>query len=101
MISAVDIQNAYINLYKELRKYIWSAEMVEAIVDLEIAVYETFPDMNRIRKHFKAVKSNLYDIFHSDDKEAAQAMKDVVSKFEEMLTDEVGYSRIEKVQEAL
>lgn len=101
MIAATDIQNAYINLYKEMQKYIWSAETIENLADLEVSVYETFPDMNVIRKNFKQLKYDLYDILRSDDKDESEPMKEVVDRFENTLNDEVGYGRIEKVQEAI
>jgi hypothetical protein len=96
MISSIDIQNAYINLYKKLREYIWSAPVIEIIADLETAVYETFPDMGNIRKQFKLLKYELYDILRDDEE-----MRDVVDAFEDTISDDIGYSRLEKVQEVL
>lgn len=101
MIFATDIQNAYIKLYKEMQKYIWSAEVIENLADLEVSVYEIFPDMDLVRKNFKKLKYDLYDILHSDDKEESEPMKEVVDQFENTLNDEVGYGRLEKLQEAI
>lgn len=96
MISSTDIQNAYINLYKKLREYIWPASVIEIIADLETAVYETFPNMDDIRKQFKLLKYELYDILRDDEE-----MRDVVDVFEDTISDDIGYSRLEKVQEVL
>ena len=101
MIAATDIQNAYLKLYKEMQKYIWSAETIENLADLEVSVYEMFPDMNLIRKHFKQLKYDLYEVLRSDDKEESEPMKEAVDRFESVLEDEIGYGRIEKVQEAV
>lgn len=96
MISAVDIQNAYIKLYEQLRKYIWAGDVIEKIADLEIAVNEIFPDMNDIRKIFKGLKPEMYQIIIDD-----EDFKEAVDKFEEVIKEEVGYGRLEKVQEVL
>lgn len=96
MISSVDIQNAYVNLYVQLRKYIWSANVIEVIADLEAAVFETFPDMEDIRKRFKLLKSELYDVLRDDEE-----MQEVVDAFDKVISEEVGYSKINKVQEVL
>lgn len=96
MISSADIQNAYVNLYTRLREYIWSANVIEIIADLETAVYETFPDMEDIRKQFKKLKYELYDALRDDEE-----LKDVVDAFDDVISNEVGYSRLDKVQEVL
>ena len=96
MISDIDIQNAYVNLYKLLREYIWSADVIEIIADLETAAYETFPDMESIRKYFKKLKYELYDLLRDDEE-----LKEAVEDFDDTIKDDVSYSRLEKVQEVL
>lgn len=96
MISAVDIQNAYIKLYEQLRKYIWAGDVVEKIADLETCVYEVFPNMDDVRKTFKYLKPELYQVIIDDEE-----FKAAVDKFEEAIKDEVGYGRLEKVQEVI
>ena len=96
MISSVDVQNAYINLYKKLREYIWSAPVIEIIADLETAVYEVFPNMEDIRKQFKLLKYELYEVLRDDEE-----MQEAVDAFEDIISDEITYSRLNKVQEVL
>ena len=52
MISAKQIQNAYVDLYEKLREYIWPAHVVSKIADLEISVYRAFPDLIEIKNNF-------------------------------------------------
>ena len=67
MIGSNILQNAYNNLYKEIRKYIWSFEAVNAIADLEISAYQSFADIVAVRKNLDRVKSYARDVLKDDE----------------------------------
>lgn len=96
MIASTDIQNEYVNLYKILRNYLWSNDVIEIIADLETSVYEAFPSIDEIRRHFKDLKYELYDALQDDEE-----MRDAVDAFEEIIKEDIGYSRLERVQEVI
>lgn len=95
MISSNDIQVAYVNLYKQLRKYIWDYDIVEKLADLEILVYNRFPDMDSVKRKFEAFKLDLREVA-SDDEELSKA----IEAFESAIsTSETMYAKLDKLNE--
>lgn len=82
MIAAAIIQNAYNDLYKQLRNYIWEYDTVVKIADLEVAAYMAFPDISKVRWAYNQLASDVStsDIW-SDDKDLQKAF----DNFEEKL----------------
>lgn len=56
MVSNVDMQKEYVNLYKRLRKYLWDYRFISSFVDFEDSLLCRFPDM-------KSVRRNLNDLY--------------------------------------
>lgn len=75
MISSKKIQGAYNNLYACLRNYIWPINAVEDIADLEISVYQTFPDVDRIKRNFSKLEYNSKPLYKDDEDLAKSADK--------------------------
>lgn len=99
MISAAELQYAYVKLYAQLRKYIWNFDTVTLIAELEVACYQLFPDIDKVKdllaKLHRAVKT-----VESDDED----MKKTFDKFEDLLkdvTDEDRYAKLNWVQEVV
>lgn len=86
MICSSELQNAYIKLYDALRQYIWDIQEVRLIADLEVSIYDTFPDLDKIYlnlskldrqtkdaqdedDNLKSCFQDLYDILNSEDSE--------------------------------
>lgn len=67
MINSVRLQDAYINLYSELRKYIWRFDIVELIADLEVAVFTRFQNINRVNELITKLYSEIKDLITEDD----------------------------------
>ena len=82
MIAAAIIQNAYNDLYKQLRNYIWEYDTVVKIADLEVAAYMAFPDINKVRWAYNQLASDVStsDIW-ADDEDLQKAF----DNFEEKL----------------
>ena len=57
MISNIDIKRQYIDLYKNLRKYMWDYKFVCCLVDLEDSVLKKFPNMSDVRKNVNKLYS--------------------------------------------
>lgn len=51
MVSNIDIQKKYVNLYKQLRKYLWDYKFISSFVDFEDALLHRFPDMKSVRRY--------------------------------------------------
>ena len=97
MINCTKIQHQYNRLYKELRKYIWDFEVVEAIADLEIECYKTCQDLNLIRNVFNVLKYYVQDVAYYDE-DLAKSM----DKFEELISsDDTPYAKLWQVTEVI
>lgn len=65
MVNSSDIQLAYIDLYKNIRKYIWDLDSVELIAKIEDEANKSFPDvvnLNHLLDQLKQIsKENKID----------------------------------------
>lgn len=75
MISAKQLQSSYNKLYECLRNYIWPYDIVNTIAELEIAVYDTFPNTSAILIHFTHL-NNFCKLYLSDDQDLTEALSD-------------------------
>lgn len=48
MISVKELQQEYNNLYTVLREYAWPMYVIENLADLEISIYQAFPDKDTV-----------------------------------------------------
>lgn len=97
MINSVEMQSAYINLYKQMRKYVWGFRTVETLAELEIATYTTFPDMAVVRSKFNQLRLDIKKQI-DEDEELAEA----VEAFQKLIeVDEVYYAKLDKVREVV
>ena len=85
-------------MYTELRNYIWGFDTVERLADLEVEVYNSFPDISKIQSTFNALYVDVRDMF-DEDEELAEA----VNSFKELIESIEGdfYLKLDKVQEAI
>ena len=98
MVSSKELQNEYIKMYTQLRNYIWGFDTVEKLANLEIEVYNSFPDIAKIQSTFNMLYQDVRHIFSEDD-ELAEA----VASFKELIESVDGdfYLKLDKVQEAI
>lgn len=87
-ITASDIQNVYIRLYKQLRKFTWPVSTVTAIADLEVEAYKAFPDKDDLVKYFTILQSMVSGAFRQDGgdrlKDAVEAFRSTITEYEEV-----------------
>ena len=97
MISVMDIQSAYNNLYSEMRKYIWDFSTVSKLADLEISAYQTMPSVSDIKNNLNKLKQDTREV-QSDDSELKKAFED----FENLLdSDDTPYKKLYQVDEVI
>ena len=97
MISSSILQNAYVDMYRQIRNYTWGFRTVENLAELEIAVYTSFPDISEVRTRFNALYLELQDRFEDDEelKSAVNAFKDLIDK------DDTFYAKLNSVREVI
>lgn len=96
-ISNLDLQQLYIDLYKELRRYIWSIDVVSAIADLEVATFKACPTLDDIRSSLDALKFLLRGTLAEDDD-----LKAAFDAFQSSIQDiDTVYTILNKVEEVI
>ena len=84
MISANDLKYLYVKLYAELRNYVWTLDVLEAIADLEVAIFTTFPKEDEIKRALEDLyRLGLKELDLDDDdplKQAYTALSDKVNE---------------------
>lgn len=63
MISSRSIQQAYIDLYIQLRKFIWDIAVVDMIADIELNCYSAFPDIEMLKNQLAKLRSTIYTVY--------------------------------------
>lgn len=97
MISSSIIQREYNRFYKEVRKYIWGFQAVEALADLEISVYRRIPDMFEIQDNLNKFRQYSKEVELDDEEfvKAADRLQDLLDENEEP------YAKLYEVREVL
>ena len=78
MILSTQIQSYYNKLYKQLRKYFWSFQLVENLAYLEMECYKAIPDIENIRIYLEKIKRGCSQELKDD--------KDLRGAYESMCT---------------
>ncbi len=94
MINVSDIQHAYVQLYKAARTYIWNYSTGVKLAELEVELFNRFPDLAAARHKLSLLKADMLDILRSDD-----YLQQCVETLEDLLdTDEELYSKITQLK---
>ena len=82
MISVFQLQQKYINLYKQFRDYIWDYDTVEMLANLEIAIFKACPNIYECKNLFNTLRSNIQDVILEDEdlNEAVQDFSDLLDE---------------------
>ena len=90
LVTSADIQIKYEHLYKFLMDFLWEFQVVQAIANLEIAIFKRFPDkeeMERCLRDLKREISYTYNELDEDDdvefKEAVEDLEGAIEDFDE------------------
>lgn len=97
MVNRTEIENAYIRLYTQIRKYIWSYDEVELIAKLESAAMQAIPDINHIRFCLEALYRFTNERIQTD-----SDLCDAYTDMYDLLKDEhASYSDIQIIREVI
>ena len=96
MVSAKKLQNQYIKLYEQFRKYLWPFETVRYIAELEETVYKRFPDINYIRNVLRFLESDMRGELKDDEefKTEFDKMVDIANSSTEVFAKLKKYSEV-------
>lgn len=97
MVSYADIRNAYIDLYREMRRYIWDFRIVEQLVEVEIDSFQTCVDMDKLREDLRILRQHINEVI-SDDED----LKDAIDAFQDIVDNETEtFAKLYQVSEVL
>ena len=87
-------------MYKNLRNYIWGFKTVETLADLEIEIYTTFPNLDKLKNSFNALYIDIKPVLADAEDEN---LNESVDKFRTLLfsLDDTFYSKINQVREVI
>ena len=93
MISAKDLQRAYVNLYRQLRNYVWDVDTVEHLANFEIEVYNRFPDLAEIKRLFEILKKDTADVVEMEQEDSEvytyeDTLEAMIKAFDDVLNGE-------------
>lgn len=95
MLNSKDLSRHYVKLYEHMREYVWDADTVEALAELEIAVYSRFPDIDSVQRKLSYLVSLIRSVISENDE-----LSDVITQFSETLNSCEGtYSELPRVKE--
>lgn len=97
MINSNILQNIYVDLYANLRKYLWDFDTVKTIAKLEVAVYDRFPDKGAIETLFNDLVRdiNAASLDDEDTKKLIDAFRSTLNESDEI------YANLPQVQEVI
>lgn len=67
MVNSNKLQINYIELYKSMRKYIWDLDAVEALAEVEVETYKSFPNIDTLRSLLDKLRMHMKSTMSDDD----------------------------------
>lgn len=96
-ISNLELQQLYIDLYAEIRRYIWPIGTVSALADLEVATFQACPTLDNIRNSLKTLGILIRDVMSED-----ELLKEAYESFQSSIEDvNTTYTVLNKVEEVI
>lgn len=95
MITLQDLTRQYVKLYECVRNYIWPFETVQDLAELEIAIYNRFPDIEDVKSKFDKFYRDIQLECKDDEELNAQveAFRDIIN------SEDIIYSLLYRVNE--
>lgn len=76
IITAKDIQSAYLQFYPCMMQYLWDMKAVTTLANLEIAIYKAFPDKDEMLRYIDSLGVEIRDTYkNEEDPNAAELQK--------------------------
>ena len=87
LVTSSDIQVQYEKLYKFLMEFLWEFTTVQALANLEIAIYKRFPDKEEMERCLRDLKKDISytynEMSEDDDEEFKEAFEDLEAAIED------------------
>ena len=90
-ITSQDIQNVYLKFYPYMMQYLWDLKVVMDLANLEIAIYQRFPDKEEMLKYANALEHGIQDTYRDDEdpecvqfKKAFEQLKSYIEDYEDV-----------------
>ena len=93
LVTSSDLQVKYEHLYSFLMEYLWEFTTVQALADLEIAVFQRFPDKEEMLKCLRELKvkiSSTYNELAEDEEEFKETFEDLEQAIEDYDPENTG-----------
>ena len=85
VITSSDIQAKYEQLYEFLMDFLWEFTVVQAIANLEIAIFKRFPDKDEMLDCLRELKRSISYTYNELAEDDATEFKDTVEKLEDAI----------------
>ena len=97
MISSTLIRGKYIDLYTELRRYIWPYDKVELIADLELAANIAIPDIAEVKVALGKLRNAC-----AEERAKDAELQSAFDKFDNLISEESEpYLQLNQVNEVI
>ena len=98
MILSSTLQVAYNKFYVAMREYVWPFDIIQELADLEISIYQRFPDLDSVRSNFKHLKDSIMrsDVYKDDEnlQRAINSLEDSIDESDEVYYDISVYKEV-------
>lgn len=84
IITAASLQKSYNKLYTQFRNYVWEFDIIESLADLEVEIYQTFPDMGKVKSKYKKLRQ---EVSYTGAFQHYEELKEAFDTFEESLDE--------------
>lgn len=88
IINSQDIQNKYMDFYSYMMQYLWNLKVVQNLANLEISIFQRFPDKEEMEKALNALEVEIKDTFNDEEnpeskefKEAFETLKEYIEEY--------------------
>ena len=87
VITSSDLQVKYEQLYQFLMGFLWEFQTVQAIANLEIAIFKRFPDKEEMQKRLRELKQFIMYTYNELSKDDETEFKETVEDLEQAIED--------------
>ena len=87
VITSSDIQVNYEKLYKFLMGFLWEFSTVQALANLEIAIFKRFPDKDEMEKCLHELKIDIDETYNELADDDEEDFKKAVEELEQSIED--------------
>ena len=87
IITSSDIQVKYEHLYKFLMDFLWEFRVVQALANLEIAIFKRFPDKDEMSRCLRLLNQEIRSTYNELSRDDEPEFKEAYEELEEAIED--------------